>query len=49
MKDQKPSLIMKGLAKMAKSAGDQSVRCASLYWYHQPKVPECMKKEKKEK
>lgn len=41
----KPSVLGKGLAKIARKMGESSTdEC--WYWYHQPKVPESMKNKK---
>ena len=37
------------VAKTAKLVGTNSVDAACVWFVHQPKVPDCMKKENKEK
>ena len=37
------------LPKLAKNLGDRSMGSACCAWAYQPKVPDCMKKENKEK
>ena len=44
-KENKKGLIL----NLAKKMGDNSVNAACMLWYHQPKVPNSMKKESKEK
>ncbi len=34
------------LPKLAKKIGEKSVSAASVWWYHQPVVPESMKSKK---
>ena len=46
---QKKSILLKAVAKTAKLVGDGSVDGACQWFLCQPKVPDCMKKENKEK